>query len=91
VAGEMDDARVEPMYGDLGGRSPWARRARLAAPTDELCPAPSDCALRTPPLARAFEAVHRIARERLAGDDARRGILPAPTLDTSGLDLILSQ
>ncbi|MFO0627621.1 MAG: radical SAM protein [Polyangiales bacterium] len=60
---------VEPMYGDLGGLSPWVRPARLAVLADELGDVAARFALENPPLARAFEAVHQFARARLAGTD----------------------
>lgn len=60
------DVVVEPMYGDLGGLSPWGRPEKLRALADELASVASDFQLKNPPLSRAFRAVERLARERLA-------------------------
>lgn len=65
------DVIVEPMYGDLRELSPWTRPARLAVLADELRSVADDYATTNPPLSRAFRAVERFARERLAGDDWR--------------------
>lgn len=60
---------VEPMYGDLGGLSPWTRPAKLRALADELGAVADGFALRNPPLSKGFRAVERFARRRLEGDD----------------------
>gem|GEM_PF-1055202 len=60
---------VEPMYGDMGGLSPWARPSKLRPMADELAAVADEFALKNPPLSKAFRAVERFARRRLEGDD----------------------
>ena len=71
VTSHGTDVIVEPMYGDLRGLSPWTRPQRLAVLADELRSVADDYATRNPPLSRAFRAVERFARERLAQSDWR--------------------
>jgi MoaA/NifB/PqqE/SkfB family radical SAM enzyme len=62
---------VEPMYGNLRELSPWIRPDRLMVLADEMKSVADDYATKNPDISRAFTAVERFARQRLAGGDFR--------------------